>query len=137
MSYKDLRTGNYVYHATTLSQVFSILKDVIVLQYNSGGEDKFAPLAPSGVKLVKINHYWLQYLGFENVENNIFKNEDVIICTPENSKPVIIFKNTNLEDELFEIEFIHHIQNLYFSRRRKELFLNYDLNKIHKLGLKF
>jgi len=136
MDSKELRIGNYINFGSTVSEVFGITVTDVMFKYSTGNEEKYAKLINEGIQPVLLTEEWLIKFGFKNITLKYQENSVVIGLYLENIDSYLTFNNNEwrLEQDddwrdggnhhdLPNFEFVHQLQNLYFSLTGKELTL--------------
>ena len=118
MEAKELRIGNYVYHANIVNDDVSIIEvtlDVIIYMVLGGSLNKYKP--------IPLTEEWLLKFGF--------KKGQIQLTTYTNGKLSITLKtNEYVNGRTYfnswcilekQIQYVHQLQNLYFALTGEEL----------------
>lgn len=122
---KDLRVGNYVNYNNTVHIVNEIQKNTIKISWIDSKnikEDEFDCLYKNILSLPLTNKE-IEKFGYIKDDNNLIENRDLYI----NNSDYIIENNNgtiwlcNQFGRIAIIEYVHELQNLYFSLKNEEL----------------
>jgi len=123
MRINELRIGNYVLFGSTNCKVIEIQEDCFYAE-NSSQEilkNTWAKLKP-----IPLTEDWLLNFGFVKSDNqyNRFEKGAIGVVLLENNHCVDIYDSYNeFHTSLVLINYIHQLQNLYFSLTNEELTL--------------
>lgn len=107
MRENELRVGVYIYY---LEEVFKVDAECISMHWGDDLDDAYRP--------IPITEEWLLKLGFEKVNRVFYKNDFGYEFGFINRA---VLKNGDNYILITHIEYIHQLQNLYFSLFNKEL----------------
>lgn len=117
MSPKELRIGNFVQTPDGIGTV------MILSEYSASVNVMDCISNFNHFAGIPITPEWLEQLGFEKDQYNVYRSPDTIEFRP------LIYDNGIIGYELYRgavdwlrhIEYVHQLQNLYFALTKKEL----------------
>ena len=130
MKSTELKIGNYV-HPYDRDDIYTSITELrhnlpVLVGYNSYNYDHVYP--------IKITEEWLLMLGFERLENHVWADGSATTRLYKKGKlaiekqditdggPWILFRYTRSGGEyITNADFVHQLQNLYFSLTGEEL----------------
>lgn len=121
----ELRLNNLVHNAgKALCRVASISETLIETKgVNSSDYDKVRKI--QDIVPIKLNNDWLKRLGFEYIEElGGFADADHVIFAEIDDSFIFMPCCTNDIDCYIKVEFVHELQNTYYTNtKKKELIL--------------
>ncbi|MDA3614733.1 hypothetical protein [Polluticaenibacter yanchengensis] len=122
-----MMTGNYVSAYGIVSQIVEIKYSFVRLKYMADGKERHSFVDYDRLEPIKLTEVILLNCGFDTVgfgDHNAvgfvgFRHGiwDVYMC---DDNKIYVVKNTT-ETEVCEINYLHELQNLYYSLTKKQL----------------
>ena len=124
MDKKDLKIGNFVNWNGPMLTEFAIISSISTeeVSFRCGDYGLMEEIQP-----IPLTEQWLKDFGFEKELDNSMVKGDIAIFLDRRFK-TNLFLRDNQENKWFsfnsKVEYVHQIQNLYFSLTGSELTLN-------------
>jgi hypothetical protein len=113
----ELRIGNYVLRNGFLQEHKETFNEIVV----SHNDITACVVSSESFKPIPLTEEWLLKFGFEkNKEHGYFEFDRLIVAIHDGVNQFYLCDI----DIFVKIETVHHLQNLYFAIRNKELTLN-------------